>query len=356
VSRSALALCLLASCAPGQSVSTAFSTQTSRIGPDDGADRCRAYVVALDSTGNFFGADILKGAAAGALGGGLIGGLASGNWKGALIGAGVGAATGAAVGYWSALQQQRYDQAALYTRVQGDISADNAQITRTQYAFDRLMACRFQQAAGINAAYQAHQIDRPTAVGQMASVRALAQRDIQLARTIDGQIEQRGQQFVVAADNIAPGTSGEIAAASAGPATYAAVVVRPTALRLSPNDTAPNVATLPARAKVTVTRKRGSYALVQADTGETGYADSADLKTPGSSRKHGSRGIAAGSGATSQPAGTEPESAESAAAAGPATPQEVATLAGSNAARRDDFAQSVAVSDKAVASGFEVAG
>ena len=366
VSRSALTLCLLASCAPGQSLNTAFSTQSARIGPDDGTDSCRQYVVALDSTGNFFGASILTGAAAGALGGGLLGGIASGNWRGALIGAGAGALTGATVAYWSALQQRQYDQAALYTRVQGDISADNAQITRTQYAFNRLMACRFQQAEGINAAYHAHQIDRATAVGQMAGVRALAQRDVGLARTIDAQIEQRGQQFVVAADNIAPGTSGQIAAGTGSPG-YTATSVRPTTLRLSPDDNAPDVGTLPARAKVTVTRNRGDYALVQTDTGETGYAATSDLRTPGAAtRKRGTH--AAASKHSAEPAMLMPppaadtrtavpeSSGSTAAPSGPATPQEVATLAGSNAARRDDFAQSVAVSDKAVASGFEVAG
>src|SRR6476646_10182059 len=73
---------LLCGCAPG-----AFTTQSQRIGPDDGTDSCRPQLVALDSTGNFFGADILKGAAigagTGALAGGLIGGLATGSWRGA---------------------------------------------------------------------------------------------------------------------------------------------------------------------------------------------------------------------------------------------------------------------------------
>jgi hypothetical protein len=44
---------LLCSCAPGS-----MSTQSQRIGSDDGTDSCRTQLVALDSTGNFFGADI----------------------------------------------------------------------------------------------------------------------------------------------------------------------------------------------------------------------------------------------------------------------------------------------------------
>src|ERR1700761_2648531 len=71
---------LLCSCAPG-----AFTTQAQRIGPDDGTDACRPQLVALDSTGDFFGAAILQGTAigagTGALAGGLIGGLAAGDWR-----------------------------------------------------------------------------------------------------------------------------------------------------------------------------------------------------------------------------------------------------------------------------------
>ncbi|WP_376092393.1 hypothetical protein ACE7GA_23565 [Roseomonas sp. CCTCC AB2023176] len=52
-----------------------------RIGADDG-DACRQYLVQLDSTGNYFAGDILRGAAVGAVTGGVVGGLASGNWRG----------------------------------------------------------------------------------------------------------------------------------------------------------------------------------------------------------------------------------------------------------------------------------
>ena len=48
------------------------STREGRIGADDGSDACRAQVVALDSTGNFFGEDIVRGAAIGAVGGAAL--------------------------------------------------------------------------------------------------------------------------------------------------------------------------------------------------------------------------------------------------------------------------------------------
>ncbi|HEY0419754.1 MAG TPA: YMGG-like glycine zipper-containing protein, partial [Acetobacteraceae bacterium] len=120
---------LLSGCGQG-----AFSTQSARVGPDDGTDVCRPQLVALDSTGDFFGADILKGAAMGALAGGLAGGLIGGNWRSAAIGAGVGGVLGGAAGYWGALQQQSQDQAVLFSQVRNDIDRENLQIDRTQFA------------------------------------------------------------------------------------------------------------------------------------------------------------------------------------------------------------------------------
>jgi hypothetical protein len=89
---------------------------------------------------------------------------------------------------------------------------------------------------------------------------------------------------------------------------------------------------------------------VQADSGQTGYAPVSDLGAPG--KKHRTLHPVSTSDAPPAPADLDAQ-----AAPPPTTSSvQVATLAGSNAARRDDFAQSVAVSQKAVASGFEVAG
>ncbi|MCO6419005.1 hypothetical protein JYK14_23010, partial [Siccirubricoccus sp. KC 17139] len=66
------------------------TTREGRIGADDGTDSCRPQVVALDSTGNFFAEDILRGAAIGAVGGAALGAIAGGDWRSALIGAAAG--------------------------------------------------------------------------------------------------------------------------------------------------------------------------------------------------------------------------------------------------------------------------
>jgi hypothetical protein len=326
---------LLCGCAPG-----AMTTQQQRIGPDDGTDSCRPLVVALDSTGNFFGADILQGAAtgaaAGALAGALIGGLATGNWRGAGIGALAGGVTGGVIGgtnaYWGALQKQQMDQAALYQRVGYDLARENDQIDKTQLAFDQLEDCRFHQAAAINADYAAHRIDRATAEAAMALVRQHVAKDIALAKLINQQIQDRGQQFAVASSNVDPGAAAAISAASQ-PQSQQVMVRSAAPLMLQPSASAPTIGHLQPSEPVTVSPSRNGYALVQTASGQEGYVSANDL--PGAP---GSRSVSV---PTSSPA---------------ATSGDVRTLAGSNAARRDDFAQSVSVMDRAQASGFELTG
>ena len=314
---------LLAGCAPGQ-----FSTQAQRIGPDDGTDACRPYLVALDSTGNFFGAQIVTGVAIGALGGAAIGGLATGNWRGAAFGALAGGIAGGATAYWSALQQQQMDQQALYARVGSDLQRENAAIDKTQLAFDELTDCRFRQAAAIRADYRTRRIDRAQAEAAMGVVRQRAERDLQLAQLINKQIQDRGQQFEVAATNVAPGLP------PAQPwqnATQPAVVRTAAPLKVRPYASAPAVAELPARQNVTVRGGRNGYALVETPNGTQGYVPANELQGTGASRT-----VSMASAATATNSG------------------DVRTLAGSNAARRDAFAQSVAVTQSAQASGFEL--
>jgi hypothetical protein len=313
---------LLSGCAQGP-----LSTRAGRIGPDDGSDSCRAQLVGLDSTGNFFGAQILTGAAVGALGGALAGGLIGRDLKGALIGAAVGGALGAAGGYWSALQQQQHDEAGLFTQVGGDLSRENAEIDRTQIAFNRLMDCRFAQAHAIQSDYNARRIDRVTATAQMNGVKQRAMRDVALAHQINGQIADRGAQFEVAADNLAPGTTAAIAAQA--PRSKQTVARRTAALKLHPDSSAPSIGTLKPNERVTVTPAANGYALVETASGERGYAPAAELQGATSRTLPPAQGIAA-------------------------QPDAVRTLAGSNAARRDSFAESVAVSEKAASSGFEL--
>ncbi len=342
-------------------------TQSGRVGPDDGSDACHAQAVALDETGNFFGQDILQGAAMGAVGGALLGGLASGNLKGALIGAAAGGAVGAAGGYWEALQQQNQNTEQLESTVEGNLSAENAQIDKTQIAFNDDMDCRFEQAAQIKAAYKAGTITEDQAAAELSAQKTLAQRDLQLAQTINGQIQSRGAQFDTAAENLD--------GASAPPARVAALS-KPAVMRhdepllLRPDADAPVVGQAARHEDVTVTGVSGDYALVQTADGTSGYAPLYDVR-----EAHTYRAIVVppseqipppevmASSADDANAAYVPPSANSAPATGASAPANtpppsttaVKQLDGSNAASRDAFAQNVAVSQSAVSNGFQLA-
>lgn len=303
----------LTACAGG------ISTRTSRIGVDDGTDPCRREAVALDSSGDFFTEDILKGAVIGMLGGAAVGGIAGQGWRGALLGAGAGAAVGAATGYWAALQRQGREQEELLDRVRRDLTRENAEIDRIQIAYDALADCRFRKAQSIRTAYAQRQIPREAAVAQMEQVRTQAQRDIQLARLISGKIAERGVQLEIAAENLSPGTQRAIEH-SRSVQLRPAVVHTSTPLKLRPADSSVDVASLRGNERVRVIAIPGRHAVVETDRGERGYVPLSVLD------------------------GMAPDAGQSMASDGA-----IRTLAGSNAARRDDFAASVAVTEQATA-------
>jgi hypothetical protein len=305
------------------------TTQEQRIGAADPGDQCRPYVVALDSTGDFFAEDIMKGALIGAAGGAMLGGLLGGNVRGVAIGAATGAIAGAATGYWMALNQQSQDQAVLASRVQGDLGRENAEIDRTQQAFDALMDCRFGQAKAVRQDVAARTLTPEQGRARMAQIRSWTDRDIALARQITGRLETRGAEFEIAAENLSPGTKDRIAAQkAAAPATRQAVATRVAPVRLRPDPAAPEIATLQPRETVTVTGGRDGFALVETPSGVRGYAPADTLRS--------------GTGRVATP--------RSGAGGG----DDVRTLAATNVAKRDNFSESVQVAERASASGFEL--
>jgi uncharacterized protein YcfJ len=305
------------------------TTQEQRIGAADPGDQCRPYVVALDSTGNFFAEDIMTGAFVGAAGGALLGGLIGGNLRGAAIGAAAGALAGAATGYWMALNQQSQDQAVLAGRVQGDLARENAEIDRSQQAFDALMDCRFGQAKAVRQEVAERRITPDQGRARMDQIRAWTDRDIALARQITGRLQTRGAEFETAAENLSPGTKDQIAAQKAtSPAARQAVATRASPVRLRPDPASPEIATLQPRETVTVSGGRDGFALVETPSGLRGYTP-ADTLRSGTARVATPRTHAGGG-------------------------DDVRTLAATNVAKRDNFSESVQVAERASASGFEL--
>ena len=257
----ALAICGL--------VAAGCTTQSQRIGADDGSDACRAYKVALDSTGDFFAEDMVKGAAIGALGGALMGGLISGSWQGAAVGAAVGAAAGAAAGYYEHVQQQNKDQAVLYNTVLSDLEKENAQIDKAQLAFNQLVACRNNESNKVRTSLKAGTLSRPEAEARMATLRSQYQADIKLAQLVNENMTKRSANFEFANEKINPGTTTAVAEATPQAPAARKPVPRPAAAKPPANTTQGKVA----EATASNQSKRSSYSqsVETAAKGDSGF-------------------------------------------------------------------------------------
>ena len=314
------------------------STREGRIGLDDGRDACRAQLVALDSTGNFFGEDILRGAAIGAAGGAALGALiaaASGRrgsdiLAGAAIGAAGGAAVGGTAGYLTARQRQAQDQASLNRAIAGDLMAENAQIDRTQLAFNQLMDCRFGTAQRVRDDFRAGRLTRAQAEAALADVRGRTQRDIQLAQSINTQIGRRGAEFDTAFDTVAPGVKEQVQTGARVSRAVPVQVRAPVPVKLRPDAGAPQVAQISPSDRVTITPSQSGFVMVETSAGLRGYAPASAFPE--------ARGL-----------GSRP-------AVGSGQEGDVRSLAASNIARRDNFTETVGTAEQlAQGSGFELA-
>ncbi len=301
------------------------STQAGRIGFDDGRDACRPQLLALDSTGDFYGEQILQGAAVGALTGALVGGLATGRWQGALIGAAVGGAGGAAVGYYAALQRQAGDQQALVLQLSGDLGRENAQLDRTLVAFNGLMDCRLNAADQIRLTVRNGRLDRSTAQAQLTEIRARFINDVALAQSINGRIAARGAEFDTAIDASVPGGKAAIQTASLRRPPVRVAPRRPVDIKFSPSPTSASIGTVAAGSVVAVRPGPPGFTEVQTASGVRGYAPADAFPTQ--------RGTVA------------PEARDG----------DVRSLAATNISRRENFAASVNNAERlAQAGGFEL--
>lgn len=314
------------------------STQASRIGVDDGRDACRAYVVQLDSTGDFYGEDILRGAAVGAGTGAIAGGLlaaATGRrgsdiLAGAAIGALAGGVIGGTAGYIQARQRQAQDQAGLMMAVGGDLRNENAQLDRTQLAFNQLLDCRVNTANRIRSDVRAGRMSRDQGMAMLSYQRDLMRRDVALARQINEKIGTRGAEFDTAIETIAPGTKQTVASRAGQSRPTTTRVSAP--IRIRPDSSAPSIGQLNPNEQVTVRPAEGSFAMVETASGVRGYVPASAV---------GVRGLGS----------------PTAGVGGRGQEGEFRQLAASNIARRDNFAESVQTADRlAEGQGFELAG
>jgi hypothetical protein len=147
---------------------------------------------------------MVKGALIGAVGGAMMGLMIGGDLKGAAIGAAAGALAGAGAGYWQARQQQANDKATLYNSVFDDVSREAVKVDETQLALNQLLNCRKRQASEIREAYRRRKIDAVGARTQMASLREKVGQDVEMARKIKENIDDRSSQLEYAIYQVNP--------------------------------------------------------------------------------------------------------------------------------------------------------
>lgn len=167
------------------------------------ADACFQQRQALAENGSFFDKELVVAAATGAVAGGLIAAMRGDEvWQGALIGG----AVGLAGGYLLKMQNEGRSADSIIGQAFGDVQAENEKIDALLLSFRGVKSCRKNQAASIQAAYNAKSIDRTQAQEQMTNVRVLFGEDVAKFRELSEQISENTDSYAavyneIAADN-----------------------------------------------------------------------------------------------------------------------------------------------------------
>lgn len=212
--------------------------------------------------------------------------------------------------------------------LEATLAQENSDLDALQIAFDALLYCRWIEARTIRAELAAGRAARPAAEARMAALRARLQRDLARAQAVLETLERRDAGRAAALDAAAPGLRASAQAARTGTANTRRVVAAATVpLRLRPEAGAPEIGRVAAGQAVTLRPSQAGFALVEGQGGLRGYAPTGAFQIA--------------------------ERAAPQAAAGAAGGQ-VRLLAASNIAKRDNFAESLALAREAAVSGFEL--
>jgi hypothetical protein len=209
-----------------------------------------------------------------------------------------------------------------------ELARENAALERLQIAFDALLYCRWTEVRVIRAeagsgAFPAAELPR-----RLGAAEARLRQDVARATQARERIAARSARIEQAVEAAAPGTRAALAAARTPQAgATRAVASASVPLRARPDGTAPVVATLEAGRDVALRRAAGGFVLADAGGGVSGYA-------PGT--------------AFTVQADLPANQADGAG--------RLRSLAATNIARRDAFAQSVELASRTGVQGFEPGG
>lgn len=220
------------------------------------------------------------------------------------------------------------------TGLDAEMTRENADLDSLQIAFDSLLYCRWIEARTVRADLTAGRVPRPQAEARMAALRARLRTDLDRARSVLAELEQRAAAREAALEAVAPGSRDAAARRRSARGAATSVVAAATVpLRLRPDAGAPEVGRVAAGQNVTVRAAENGFAYVEGGGQARGYA-------PAGAFQAAERALAA-----------------QRAAEGRDTPGAAAVrrLAATNIARRDNFAESVTLAENAAVSGFELA-
>lgn len=220
------------------------------------------------------------------------------------------------------------------TGLDAEMTRENADLDSLQIAFDSLLYCRWIEARTVRADLTAGRVPRPQAEARMAALRARLRTDLDRARSVLAELEQRAAAREAALEAVAPGSRDAAARRRSARGAATSVVAAATVpLRLRPDAGAPEVGRVAAGQNVTVRPAENGFAYVEGGGQARGYA-------PAGAFQAAERALAAQRAAEGRDA--------------PATAA-VRRLAATNIARRDNFSESVTLAENAAVSGFELA-
>jgi hypothetical protein len=221
------------------------------------------------------------------------------------------------------------------TGLHGEMTRENADLDSLQIAFDSLLYCRWIEARTVRADLTAGRVPRPQAEARMAALRARLRADLDRARTVLAELEQRAAAREAALEALAPGSREAAARSRSARGAATSVVAAATVpLRLRPDAGAPEVGRVAAGQNVAVRPAENGFAYVEGSGGEArGYA-------PAGAFQAAERALAVQRAAEGRDS--------------PATAA-IRSLAATNIARRDNFAESMTLAENAAVSGFELA-
>lgn len=157
--------------------------------------------MALDSTGNFFAEDMLKGAVAGAVTGGLVAALLGGSGKDIAASALAGGVVGAIGGYYKSRMNQGRDQAVL--AINNDLTREANELDKADVAVHALIACRIEQRDRIRADYASRRISRNEAQRRWSQLQEQVDRDNNLMQMVADNIGKRQEEYQYAHEQVA---------------------------------------------------------------------------------------------------------------------------------------------------------